>query len=133
MKALRHLLQRSMGARMVALFLGVLFAVQIASFSALRASLSEHAHRSLPARLDVGDRVFQSLLDQRAQKLIDGARLLAADYGFREALSSNDADTIVLGTREPRQPHRRDRVGAAARPTSGCARARPDTRTASSA
>ncbi|MEO6743050.1 MAG: EAL domain-containing protein [Caldimonas sp.] len=95
MKALRNLLQRSMGARLVALFLGLLFAVQVASFSALRASLSEHAHRALPARLDVGDRVFQSLLDQRAQKLIDGARLLAADYGFREALGSNDADTIV--------------------------------------
>ncbi|MDQ6680625.1 MAG: EAL domain-containing protein [Pseudomonadota bacterium] len=88
-------LQRSMSARLVALFLGLLLAMQVASFTALRASLSDHAHNALPDRLEVGDRVLQSLLDQRAQKLIEGARLLAADYGFREALGSNDAETIV--------------------------------------
>ena len=95
MSSMRAWLRRSMGARLVALFLGLLLAVQVASFSALRASLSDHAHSVLPARLEVGERVLQSLLDQRAEKLIEGARLLAADYGFREALGSNDADTIV--------------------------------------
>ena len=95
MTRLRDWLQRSMGARLVALFLGLLLAVQIASFAALRASISDHAHSVLPQRLEVGDRVLQSLLDQRAQKLIEGARLLAADYGFREALGSNDGETIV--------------------------------------
>ena len=95
MNSLRLRLQRSMGARLVALFLGLLLAVQVASFAALRASLSDHAHSVLPERLEVGERVLQSLLDQRAHKLIEGARLLAADYGFREALGSNDAETIV--------------------------------------
>ncbi|MEP7057194.1 MAG: EAL domain-containing protein [Caldimonas sp.] len=95
MTAVRDWLQRSMGARLVALFLGLLLAVQVTTFAALRASLSDHAHNELPARLEVGDRVLQSLLDQRAQKLIEGARLLAADYGFRAALGSNDAETIV--------------------------------------
>jgi diguanylate cyclase (GGDEF)-like protein len=95
MKSLRVWLQRSVGARLIALFLGLLLAVQAASFTALRASLSEHAHSVLPGRLEVGERLLQSLLDQRAQKLVEGARLLAADYGFREALASNDADTIV--------------------------------------
>ncbi|HUG21684.1 cache domain-containing protein [Piscinibacter sp.] len=33
-------------------------------------------------------------MDRKAQALVDGARLLAADYGFRSALSSDDADTI---------------------------------------
>src|SRR3982751_4526369 len=95
MKPLRVWLQRSVGARLVTLFLGLLLAVQVASFTALRASLSDRALGVLPARLEVGERLLQSLLEQRAQKLVEGARLLAADYGFREALASNDAGTVV--------------------------------------
>ena len=95
MNPLRRLLWGSIGGRIVALFLGLLLAVQVASFTALRASLLDHAHSVLPDKLLVGDRVLQRLLDQRAQKLIEGARLLAADYGFREALSSNDDGTIA--------------------------------------
>ena len=87
--------QRSIGGRIILLFLGLLLAVQLASFVALRASLSEHAHRVLPAKLQAGERLLQNLLDRRAQTLINGARLLAADYGFREAVSSNDGETIV--------------------------------------
>ena len=88
-------LRGSLSARIVALFLGLLLVVQVASFTAIRAGLSDRAHRVLPDRLQVGDRVLQRLLEQRAQRLTEGARLLAADYGFRDALSSNDAQTIV--------------------------------------
>ena len=90
-----HWWQRSIGGRIIVLFLGLLLAVQVASFLALRASLAEHAQRVLPAKLRAGERLLQDLLDRRAQTLINGARLLAADYGFREAVSSNDAETIV--------------------------------------
>jgi diguanylate cyclase (GGDEF)-like protein len=86
---------RSMGARMVLLFLGLLFIVQATSFWATRASLESHARGSLPDKLQLGERVLQSLLEQRAAKLIDGARLLTADYGFRAALQSNDAETLA--------------------------------------
>jgi diguanylate cyclase (GGDEF)-like protein len=87
--------QRSIGARIVLLSLGLLLAVQVASFMALRGSLADHAQRVLPSKLQEGERVLQNLLDRRAQTLISGARLLAADYGFREAVGSNDAETIV--------------------------------------
>jgi hypothetical protein len=59
--------QRSIGARIIVLFLGLLLAVQVASFMALRASLAEHAHRVLPERLRAGERLLQNLLDRRAQ------------------------------------------------------------------
>ncbi len=95
MTRIRHWLAGSLSARIVALFLGLLLVVQVASFTAIRASLSDHAHSTLPDKLMVGDRVLQRLLDQRAQKLTEGARLLAADYGFRAALTSDDADTIA--------------------------------------
>ena len=87
--------QRSIGGRIIVLFLGLLMAVQLASFTALRASLLEHAHRVLPAQLESGQQLLQTLLDRRAQTLINGARLLAADYGFREAVGSNDSATIT--------------------------------------
>jgi len=87
--------QRSIGGRIVLLSLGLLLTVQLASFVALRTSLSEHAHRVLPNQLQAGERVLQNLLDRRAQTLISGARVLAADYGFREAVSSDDTETIV--------------------------------------
>ncbi len=86
---------RSIGARIVTLSLGLLFAIQVASFTAIRASLSEHALKELPQRLTVGERVLKSLLDQNAQKLTEGARLLAADYGFRSAVLSDDIETIA--------------------------------------
>jgi diguanylate cyclase (GGDEF)-like protein len=87
--------QRSIGGRIILLFMALLLAVQMASFAALRASLLDHAHRVLPGQLESGQRLLQNLLDRRAQTLINGARLLAADYGFREAVSSNDSETIV--------------------------------------
>jgi diguanylate cyclase (GGDEF)-like protein len=88
-------LRGSIGARIVALFLGLLLVIQVASFTAISASLGRHARSGLPDKLQVGDRVLQSLLDRQAQKLTEGARLLAADYGFRSAVQSNDAETIV--------------------------------------
>ena len=91
----RAWLGRSIGARIVTLSLGLLFAIQIASFTAVSASLSEHARRVLPDQLQVGERVLASLLEQNARKLTEGGRLLAADYGFRSAVLSNDAETIA--------------------------------------
>ena len=87
--------QQSIGARIVAFGLGLLFVIQIGTFSAIRASLGQHARNVLPEQLMVGERVLVSLLDQNAQKLTEGAKLLAADYGFRDAVQSRDVATIV--------------------------------------
>lgn len=84
----------SLGTRVVALFLGLLAVVQIASFSAISTGLNRHARSVLPEQLATGERVLQSLLERRAQRLVEGARLLAADYGFREAVLSEDVETI---------------------------------------
>ena len=85
---------RSIVARVVTLSLAMLFAIQIASFSAISASLGQHARSVLPEQLQLGERVLLSLLAQNAQKLTQGATVLAADYGFKQAVLSNDADTI---------------------------------------
>ena len=99
MKSLRELggawLGRSIGTRIATLSLLLLLLVQAASYTAIRASLGQHARSELPAQLRVAERVLQSLLMRNAQKLTEGARLLAADYGFRSAVQSGDVDTIA--------------------------------------
>lgn len=97
----------SIGARIVTFSLGLLFAIQIASFGAISASLGEHAKRILPDRLQVGERVLTSLLDQNAERLMQAATLLASDYGFKAAVLSNDADTIMSAL-----ANHGDRIGA---------------------
>ena len=87
--------RRSLSTRIVALFLGLLLVLQLTSFTAVRASLSHHAHSNLPDQLQVGERVLQHLLSQRAQRLSEGARLLASDAEFRLALRSNSTPDLV--------------------------------------
>ena len=85
----------SIGARIVSLSLVLLFVVQVSSIWAIRASREHSVRSGLPDRLAVGERVLQSLLQQAAQKLTESARLLAADYGFRSAVLSDDAQTVA--------------------------------------
>ena len=86
---------RSLESRIVALFLLLILAVQLAGFITLRAGVNENARASVQNELAIGERVFQRLLDQNAQNLTTGARVLALDYGFRQAIGSNDKETIA--------------------------------------
>ena len=44
--------------------------------------------------LQVGKRLFASLLDQNRERLMQAAEVVSKDYGFREAVSTGDAATI---------------------------------------
>ncbi len=60
--------------------------VKLATTDAVRAQASD--------QLQVGARVFERLLDVRGKRLKDAAQLLAADFGFRDAVASGDSATI---------------------------------------
>ncbi len=60
--------------------------VKLATTDAVRVQASE--------QLQVGSRVFERLLDVRGKRLKDAAQLLAADFGFRDAVASGDSATI---------------------------------------
>jgi diguanylate cyclase (GGDEF)-like protein len=83
-----------LSSRIVALSLLLLLAVQAAVFSVVRISIEHSARRQVEQELLVGERVWRRLLDQNAQKLNLGASVLAADYGFRSAVSTQDEATI---------------------------------------
>jgi len=83
-----------LSSRIVALSLLLLLLVQAAVFSVVRISIEQSARRQVAQELQVGERVWRRLLDQNAQQLRQGAAVLAADFGFRAAVSSGDTETI---------------------------------------
>ncbi len=90
LRGLRH----SLVARLVGMSLLLLLAVQLAGFAVVRASIERNARAQIARELDTDGRVWQRLLEQKAERLRQGSALLAADYGFRSAVSSGDTQTI---------------------------------------
>ena len=84
-----------LSSRMVMLSLLLLLLVQALGFVAIHTAVQHNARTALSDELRVGERVWARLLDQRAATLSQGAALLAADYGFRSAVASNDQATIT--------------------------------------
>ena len=85
----------SLAARIALVFLVLLLAAQVASFAALRFSLSRHARNELPERVDEGGRLLQSLLDNKVQNAIVQGKGLAKDFGFYSVLLEGDEPTIA--------------------------------------
>ncbi|MFT3954043.1 MAG: EAL domain-containing protein [Piscinibacter sp.] len=77
----------------MALFLGLLALVQIASFSAIKHSLREQAYRELPEALAVAERVMLAQLDAQAAQQSQRVRVYGADYGLHSVVNE-DAETI---------------------------------------
>jgi diguanylate cyclase (GGDEF)-like protein len=108
-------LQRAGGGalalRMVVLSLLLLLAVQAAVFLVVRDGIERNARQTVDEELLIGERVWNRLFEQRAQKLTQVASLLAADYGFLSAVNDGDVETIRSALDNAGQ---RIRAGAAA-------------------
>lgn len=86
--------RRSLITRLVGLSLLLLLFVQLAGFFVVRDSIARNARMQIAHEFDTGEKVWLRLLEQNAETLRQGAALLAADYGFRSAVSSDDLETI---------------------------------------
>ena len=86
---------RSLQARILALFLLLLVVVQVGGFVLIRSAGTVAARESGGAEIAAGARVFDRLLNQDTERLVQGARLLTADYAFREAVSTGDSATVT--------------------------------------
>jgi diguanylate cyclase (GGDEF)-like protein len=80
----------SLESRIVVLFLVLILVVQLAGLFAIQSGIRENARSAVAEELQVGERVFGRLLGQYTHTLTQDARLLAADYGLRRAIDSND-------------------------------------------
>ena len=98
--------------RIVALFMGLLLVVQLASFGLIQTSIARNADASIAAELKTGERVFRRLLVQQAEKRSDAAALLAQDYGFKKAISLSLTEAGNLETIQDALINQGERIGA---------------------
>ncbi|WP_290872808.1 EAL domain-containing protein [Aquabacterium sp.] len=94
--------------RIVAVFLGLLVAVQVATYWLIEQSIDRNARSEVDASLDIGQKVFQRLLMQNSERLAEATRVLSADYGFRSAIASGDDETLSSALQNSSE-----RIGAA--------------------
>ncbi|MBY0570050.1 MAG: GGDEF domain-containing protein, partial [Burkholderiaceae bacterium] len=85
----------SLESRVVVLFISLLLTLQLVAYFAIGNAIDTNARSAIESELKISTKVFSRLLDQNAQKLIQGATLLSKDYAFREAIGTHDTETIV--------------------------------------
>jgi diguanylate cyclase (GGDEF)-like protein len=81
--------------RIAVTFLLLLTAVLAAALGAVSVTNHGNAEREVQRQLAVGVSVFSRLLESNRRQLTQAAQAVAADYGFREAVSTRDTDTLV--------------------------------------
>lgn len=91
----QQLSNTSLSSRIVIVMLALLLAVQVAGFWAVRAAVERQVGNEIASDLTVAARIWERLLQQNAQRLREASIVLAADYGFRSAVTTGDQETIA--------------------------------------
>jgi hypothetical protein len=86
---------RKLQSRILLLFLLLMVAIQVGVFLLVNTVGTTAAHKTAGEEVAAGARVFERLLQQDAQRLIQGARVLTLDYAFREAMATGDRETVA--------------------------------------
>ena len=81
--------------RLFAFFLVLLTMLQLLIFISVNDANIRNAKVVINDSLDVGASIFKRLIEERTRNLLQHARLLSADYGFKPAFYSNDHATIL--------------------------------------
>ncbi|EAR10699.1 putative bifunctional diguanylate cyclase/phosphodiesterase [Reinekea blandensis] len=69
-------------------------ALFVSTWAVLRA-VDSNARSNAARELEVAERVFETLLEDNRRQLTDRTTLLAEDFGFRQAIATNEEDTII--------------------------------------
>jgi diguanylate cyclase (GGDEF)-like protein len=90
----RHMMFAKLRTRIVFFYAALLGLVQLLAFVLINAANTTNAQQKIDAELLTGERVFARLIDQKFERLIEAARVLAADFALREAIATNDTRTV---------------------------------------
>jgi diguanylate cyclase (GGDEF)-like protein len=85
---------KSIGSRIITIFLALILLVQLTGFFIIRASIDKNAVASTREQINIGEEVLSLLLEQNSQKMAQGVNILAADYSFKQTVASNDMPAI---------------------------------------
>ncbi|MDP2228455.1 MAG: cache domain-containing protein, partial [Moraxellaceae bacterium] len=91
---LKRLRNMPMGARLFLFSTGLLGLFLLLAIIFVSVASYRFATQRVDDDLQVGERVFHQVLLQKQSQLRQSAQVLAADFGFRAALASGDAETI---------------------------------------
>ncbi len=94
MGALSRMIRGRLSFRFIVMTLALLVLIQAIGFGIVQASVDRYVREEVKHSMTVAERVWNKLLVQNHQRLEEGAELLAADFGFRSAVASRDANTI---------------------------------------
>ena len=86
---------RSLSTRLSVLYAGLFAAVLLAVSILLYVSVGQIARVEVERQLVASGAVYDRLWQQRSRQMQDAAQLLAHDFGFREASSTNDSATVT--------------------------------------
>ena len=84
----------SFQARIAGVLIVLLLIVVSAVYLAVKVATDDAVRTQAQAQLEVGSRVFERLIDLRGKRLRDAVQLLAADFGFRDAVA-RDRKSVV--------------------------------------
>ena len=85
---------RSLQQRLFTFLILSLLAVSAAFWIAIAISTSSHVNQQIQSNLDVAEKVFNQLLQEREQQLINSGLVLTDDFGFKQAVATSDNATI---------------------------------------
>ena len=84
----------SLRSRITFVFLSLILVVQFVSFIAIWVSINKNARVAIAEQLGIGEEVLRTEIIRRGENLTLSAKILATDYGFRQAIATNDDETI---------------------------------------
>jgi diguanylate cyclase len=93
--------------RLLVLIIGLVIVTQTVTLAAVLASTAHNVEARAAEQLRSGGSFVEQLIRFRAGQLANGVAVLAADFGFREAVAGGDVPTILSAARNNAQ-----RIGA---------------------
>ncbi|MBN3724871.1 putative bifunctional diguanylate cyclase/phosphodiesterase [Burkholderia sp. Ac-20379] len=86
---------QSLRAQIAIVVVTLMLVAQLAAFGVISTVIRENARSNANQQLVVAERVFHQVLRSNGEKLTQAASVVAADFGFREAVATHDENTVV--------------------------------------
>lgn len=89
------LVRGSLSAKLTLFYAGLFAGAAALILAGAKIGITAYAERMVASEMDAGAQVFDRVATLRYAQLRDAGRVLAADFGFREAAATQDAPTIA--------------------------------------
>ena len=82
------------GTKLLLILAALVIALQVAGWLTVQVAVKRSVDAQLTDSLEVGARVWQRLHDARQRQLLERVAVLADDFGFKQAIATQDAPTL---------------------------------------